>query len=142
MRTARVERRNGAPSVGTVKAYLPCNYVVTGYDAGEIIIRGEDDHGWTLDGYVIPRLASGLIGCTEVLARPLHKIADDITAHWAWPYFGAVPYIDAMRHLATLDESFGDQAAVNIVIHFLVNAGTWRGPDARRIKQELRGLPS
>jgi hypothetical protein len=29
-------------------------------------LSGNDDSGWTLSGYVIPRLASGLIGCEEV----------------------------------------------------------------------------
>lgn len=50
-----------------VEAYLPGNYRFLGYDSnGDIIIAGEDNHGWTLDGYVIPRLASGLIHCREV----------------------------------------------------------------------------
>jgi hypothetical protein len=30
------------------------------------LIEGEDNAGWTLDGYVIPRLASGLIFAKEV----------------------------------------------------------------------------
>lgn len=30
-----------------------------------IVIRGEDKAGWTLDGYVLPRLASGLIFAKE-----------------------------------------------------------------------------
>ncbi len=47
--------------------YLPGNYSFLGYDSnGDILIAGEDNHGWTLDGYVIPRLASGLIACREV----------------------------------------------------------------------------
>lgn len=29
------------------------------------VIEGEDNAGWTLDGYVIPRLASGMIYATE-----------------------------------------------------------------------------
>lgn len=49
-----------------VSNYLPSNYwVFRDYD-GPLEIRGFDDRGWTLDGYVIPRLASGLIAVREV----------------------------------------------------------------------------
>lgn len=56
--------------------YLPGNYWVTDEEPESsphsdsriksYIIEGEDDSGWTLIGYVIPRLASGLIGCEEL----------------------------------------------------------------------------
>ncbi|HWE82636.1 MAG TPA: hypothetical protein VG265_13385 [Gaiellaceae bacterium] len=47
-------------------AYLPGNYaIVAGLD-GDYVIAGVDSHGWTLDDYVIPRLASGLIWAREI----------------------------------------------------------------------------
>ena len=46
--------------VEAVKRYLPDNYAVVGFDSTGVTIRGEDIRGWTLDGYVLPRLASGL----------------------------------------------------------------------------------
>lgn len=51
-----------------IESYLPANYrIVHEDDNGQgILIAGEDDHGWTLDGYVIPRFGSGLIACQEV----------------------------------------------------------------------------
>ena len=51
-----------------VAEYLPMNYRVLGrtLDNSGTIIIGDDDHGWTMDGYVIPRLGSGLISCVEV----------------------------------------------------------------------------
>lgn len=54
----------------TVAAYLPSNYqIMTSLvtDQGHIgyLVAGEDSAGWTLDGYVIPRLASGLIPAYE-----------------------------------------------------------------------------
>lgn len=52
----------------TVARYLPSGYSVIGEHDGHVYIAGEDHHGWTLDGYVIPRLASGLYGCREVWA--------------------------------------------------------------------------
>lgn len=45
-----------------VARYLPSNYAVVGKDAdGCVVIAGEDSAGWTWEGYVEPRLASGWI---------------------------------------------------------------------------------
>jgi hypothetical protein len=50
-------------------AYMPLsgNYRVTGHAHGEVFIEGEDDAGWTMDDYIIPRLASGGIYAREML---------------------------------------------------------------------------
>ncbi len=49
--------------LGRVIAYLPDNYQASLVTANNLTFRvkvcGEDDAGWTLDDYVIPRLASG-----------------------------------------------------------------------------------
>lgn len=58
-----------------VADYLPKNYRVLGvttdqvdiFPAGSTLICGVDDHGWTLDDYVIPRLGSGWIACREII---------------------------------------------------------------------------
>jgi len=50
----------------TVRAYLPHNYTAERNAFDSIVIQGTDDAGWTLDGYVIPRLASGWITATEI----------------------------------------------------------------------------
>ena len=45
-----------------VERYLPANYkIMGGTPQGRIIVEGTDDHGWTAEGYVIPRLASAMI---------------------------------------------------------------------------------
>ena len=49
-----------------VAAYLPSNYRVVGPTEGGLLICGEDNAGWTLDAYVIPRLGSGMFACTEM----------------------------------------------------------------------------
>lgn len=72
--------------------------------------------------------------------RPLYQIAIDIRAHWPKPYFGAVPYIDAMRSVASINEAYGVESARGLVLYFLANAGSWRGEHAKRIKAELRGM--
>lgn len=72
--------------------------------------------------------------------RTLHAIACDIHMSWPKPYFGAVPYIQAMRNLSDITDMYGMDSADSIVRYFLANAGTWRGEDARRIKGELRKM--
>lgn len=72
--------------------------------------------------------------------RPLHQIADEITKTWRKPYFGAVPYIEAMRHLNLITDRYYEDPADDVVIYFLSNARYWRGPDAARIKAELKAM--
>lgn len=57
--------KNKRVNLGTVQRYLPENYKAIGGPNG-ILIFGNDSAGWTLDDYVIPRLASGLIVAKEV----------------------------------------------------------------------------
>ena len=72
--------------------------------------------------------------------RPLYVIANEIARDWAKPYFGAVPYLGAMRTLGRIDEAYGYDSGQSIVLYFLANAGTWRGETARRVKTELRAM--
>ena len=48
-----------------IASYLPANFRAF-QRKGHVEIVGYDKAGWTLDDYVIPRLASGLIVATEV----------------------------------------------------------------------------
>jgi hypothetical protein len=52
--------------VDALRRYLPSNYDAVVSAGGVVIITGTDVAGWTLDGYVIPRLASGLIFAKEL----------------------------------------------------------------------------
>lgn len=57
-----------------VAAYLPSNYSVAGETSLGVVIEGNDKFGWTLDGYVLPRLASALIVVSEIdLSHPAMK---------------------------------------------------------------------
>lgn len=51
-----------------VAAYLPARYKVIGFDleTNQVLIAGYDYAGWTMEGYVIPRLGSGLWHCEEL----------------------------------------------------------------------------
>jgi hypothetical protein len=68
IRTAVIMRRGQTPRRETVEAYLPRNYSILAELPDRIFITGTDNAGWTLDGYVIPRLASGLIHAREITA--------------------------------------------------------------------------
>ncbi len=53
-----------------VEAFLPENYEIVHWSSepdgkGKAVIAGDDTAGWTLDEYVRPRLASGLMTCRE-----------------------------------------------------------------------------
>lgn len=75
---------------------------------------------------------------TKDTLRPIHVIAKEIKEKWKKPYFGAVPYLDAMREMTTAKSSYGLDPGHEILNYFLSNATTWRGEDARRIKAELK----
>ena len=72
--------------------------------------------------------------------RAIHEIADEISRDWKRPYFGAVPYLDAMRYLAGPGDKYGFDDARSIVTYFLCNAATWRGDVAKRCKAELKRI--
>jgi hypothetical protein len=72
--------------------------------------------------------------------RPLFVIADEISLCWKKPYFGAVPYLEAMKSLSGPSDNFGFDSGKEIVLYFLANANGWRGDDARRIKAELKSI--
>lgn len=77
---------------------------------------------------------------STVQPRSLRDIAREIRVTWTKPYFGAVPYLDAMRDLDKITDSYYADSADSIVRYFLSNATTWRGEDARRIKAELKAM--
>lgn len=74
------------------------------------------------------------------MSRPLYEIARDIRKSWPKVYFGAVPYLDAMSTLNSIDDTYGCDDARSIVLYFLANAQTWRGNDAKTIKAELKAM--
>lgn len=52
-----------------LKAYLPSNYWPTRFGSVDGVF-GYDEAGWTLDEYVIPRCATGLIWLEEITNHP------------------------------------------------------------------------
>lgn len=83
-----------------------------------------------------PNLDSNFL--VDISQLPLCDIAKKINTFWANPYFGAKPYIQAMLALNHVNDKYGMDTGHSIVLYFLANAGTWRGPIAKEIKAELK----
>lgn len=74
------------------------------------------------------------------MSRPIYEIAREIRADWRKPYFGAVPYLQAMANLDKVSDAYGYDSGTSVVLYFLSNATTWRGETAKRIKTELKAI--
>jgi hypothetical protein len=78
MQPARFAFVRGARRREEVAAYLPEGFALLGEGMSDgrtfYVIGGYDNAGWTLDGYVIPRLASGLIAAEEVTEQQARDV--------------------------------------------------------------------
>ena len=72
--------------------------------------------------------------------RQFNTIASEILNHWKKPYFGAIPYLNAMQNLHTINDMYMYDDGKSIVRYFLSNASTFKGEDAKRLKLELKSL--
>ncbi len=73
----------------------------------------------------------------ELKDKLVKEIAGIISADWKNVYYGAEPYLLAMYSLNTLQDMYGSDSGKSIVVYFLANAQTWRGPIAKQVKKEL-----
>jgi hypothetical protein len=72
--------------------------------------------------------------------RNIASIAREIRSDWKNPYFGAVPYLEAMATLDSVRDPYGFDSGESIVRYFLANAGSYRGEIARTAKAELKAM--
>ena len=78
--------------------------------------------------------------------RPIYVIAEEIltdidSGNWSkHAALHAAPYLAAMRKISVITDSYLLDRGRDIVRRFLINASTWRGETARRIKHELRSM--
>jgi hypothetical protein len=68
----------------------------------------------------------------------ISEMARVIKGDWKKIYFGAVPYLDAMGTLNSVDDNYYLNSGKSIVLCFLANSNTWRGEIAREVKKELK----
>lgn len=74
--------------------------------------------------------------------RTFAEIVKEIRTLWSKPYFGAVPYLNALGtiHSSDKDAPYLFETAGDMVPYLLANMTTFRGPDAKRIKAELKEM--
>ena len=74
------------------------------------------------------------------MTRPLYEIASEIRKEWKSVNYAAKPYLEAMSSLSSIGDNYYLESGKSIVLHFLVNASSFRGEAAKRIKSELKTL--
>ena len=67
----------------------------------------------------------------------IREIARWIREDWKKVFYGANPYLQAMMQMEKVSDKYGWDDGESIVLYFLANASTWRGPVARLVKAEL-----
>ena len=72
--------------------------------------------------------------------RTLKQIALEINVDWTNINAYALPYLNAMYELESINDSYYHDSAKSVVLYFLSNATTWKGETAREIKKELKKL--
>ena len=79
-----------------------------------------------------------------MMQRPIFQIANEIANDWKSQkggiYYAAVPYLEAMLEIASVDQNYGYDTARDMVNRFLGNASTYRGEKARELKAELKNI--
>jgi hypothetical protein len=68
----------------------------------------------------------------------ISEIASLIRKDWTKVYFGAEPYLRAMRSLNDINDNYYADSGKSVVLYFLSNASTWRGEVAKAVKAELK----
>lgn len=72
--------------------------------------------------------------------RPISTIAQDISKEWKNVNYAARPYLTAMYSLNTIKDQYGMDDAKSIILYFLSNASSFRGPKAKELKTELKKI--
>lgn len=75
----------------------------------------------------------------QLPSAPIAQLANLIVRDWGSrmsPH--AQPYVSAMLTLQDMSSEYGCDSARSIVLYFLANASSWRGPVAQLVKAELK----
>jgi hypothetical protein len=73
--------------------------------------------------------------------RPIYLVAREISKEWgAKVNYAAKPYLSAMLNLETITDNYGADSAKSVIIYFLGNASSFRGPRAKELKAELKKI--
>lgn len=78
------------------------------------------------------------ITAESVKEMPVHQLGRIARRDWKEVYFGAEPYLNALGSMDKVSDNYGMDDGRSIVLYFLSNASTWRGPVAKIVKAELK----
>jgi len=82
---------------------------------------------------------NNIVSADELKNKDVSALAWIILKSWKPKiYFGAVPYLDAMRSMTSFDEPYGADSGRSIGMYFLSNATTYKGEQARLVKAEIK----
>jgi hypothetical protein len=74
------------------------------------------------------------------MARSISEIAREIREKWKPVHGEAEQIVDAMERINSLNDTFSAEPAIEILSRFRWAARTWKGPVAKRIKDEIEAL--
>lgn len=73
-------------------------------------------------------------------AVTLSEIAYAIEKNWGKVSPYAKPYLDAMKQLSSINDSYYADSGASMVMYFLANASSYRGETAKAHKELLKKL--
>ena len=72
--------------------------------------------------------------------RKISTIANEIFNDWNKVNFAALPYLNAMLSINSINDNYAYDTGKSIVLYFLSNASTYKGETAKRLKLELKNI--
>lgn len=76
-----------------------------------------------------------MIAISDMTLRELVAL---IRKNWRPVNYAAIPYLQALSELHSLSDVYIQESGKSLARYFLANAGTWRGPVAKAVKDELK----
>lgn len=73
----------------------------------------------------------------QVKTYSVSRIATIIGMDWKNVSVHATPYLEAMMHLESINDKFGQDSGASVVAYFLSNARGYKGEIAKIVKAEL-----
>ncbi len=72
--------------------------------------------------------------------KTISTIAREISREWKNVNYAAKPYLEAMRSLDSVNDSYYQDSAKSVVSYFLCNASGYRGDAAKAHKAALKAI--
>jgi hypothetical protein len=74
------------------------------------------------------------------IMKTISTIAREISRDWKNVNYAAKPYLEAMRSLDSVNDSYYQDSAKSVVSYFLANASGYRGDTAKAHKAALKAI--